>query len=151
MANPVQPAEMSGSSPAASGITTFKAILLLVLGVVIGAGGMAAYALLLPRPAPENRTIMARFILPVPVATCKQIMVLGFRVAGFQNVVPDAGDDVGVGAPGDKISGAALCMPALGAATVAMSGTDPALLLKQIQAFSSAVATTNAASPPQRR
>lgn len=128
-----------------------KPILLLVFGVLVGAGGAAGYFMLVPRPSPEMRTVMARFILQVPVATCKQIMVLGFRVAGFQTVTPDGGDDVGVGAPGEKISGAALCMPALGAATVAMSSSDPALLLKQIQAFSSAVAATNIVPPPQRR
>ena len=128
-----------------------KPILLLLLGVLVGAGGAIAYSLLVPRLNPEMRTLMARFILQVPVATCKQIMVLGFRVAGFQTVTPDGGDDVGVGAPSDKISGAALCMPALGAATVAMSGTDHALLLRQIQAFSSAVSVTNVATPPLRR
>lgn len=134
-------------------MATLKSLLLLLLGLVIGAGGAASYFLAFPRPVPETRTLMTRFILPVPVATCKQVMVLGFRVAGFQTVTPDAGDDVGVGAPGDKISGAALCMPALGAATVAMSSADPALLLGRIQAFSAAVATTNFApqAPPQRR
>ena len=128
-----------------------KPILLLLLGALVGAGGAMAYSLLVPRTNPEMRTLMARFILQVPVTTCKQIMVLGFRVAGFRTVTPDGDDDVGVGAPGDKISGAALCMPALGAATVAMSGTDPALLLRQIQAFSSAVSATNIAAPPPRR
>ena len=128
-----------------------KPILLLTIGLFAGVGGMVMYHAIFPRPNLEIRTVMARFILQVPVATCKQIMVLGFRVAGFQIVTPDGGDDVGVGAPGDKISGAALCMPALGAASVAMSSADPALLLKQIEAFSSAVAATNIVPPPQRR
>lgn len=131
-------------------MATLKPILLLLLGLVVGAGGAASYFLAFPRQAPEIRTLMARFILPVPVATCKQVMVFGFRVAGFQTVAPDAGDDVGVGAPGDKISGAALCMPALGAATVAMSSADPALLLGRIQAFNAAVATAPQTSPQRR-
>lgn len=147
----ISPADVPPSPSETNAMMKLKSILFPVLGLLIGAGGMATYPLLVPRPVPEVRTVMARFILQVPVATCKQVMVLGFRVAGFQNVVPDGGDDVGVGAPGDKISGAALCMPALGAATVAMSSADPALLLKQIQAFSSAVAATNITPPPQRR
>lgn len=122
---------------------------LLVLGFALGAGGAVGYFMAMPRPPSEMSTVMSRFILPVPVGTCKQIMILGFRVAGFQTITPDPGDGVGVGAPGQQIAGAALCMPALGAATVSMSGTDHALLLKQMQAFSSAVAATTAASPSQ--
>ena len=129
-----------------------KPILLLLLGVIVGAAAVAGYNAFAPRPAPEYRTVMSRFILPVPVGNCKQIMVLGFRAAGFPNVTPDPGDDVGVGAPGEKISGAALCMPALGAATVAMASADQALLLSRMQNFASAVAATNfAPQAPQRR
>lgn len=131
----------------------FKPLLLLLLGLLIGAGGMMAYSRFVPRDNLEIRTLMARFVLPVPVATCKQIMVLGFRVAGFQTITPDPGEDVGVGAPGEKVSGAALCMPAFGVATLAISGADQALVLDRIQAFTAAVATTNFApqAPPPRR
>ncbi len=138
-------------TPPPRSATRAKPILLLLLGLVLGAGGMAAYGTFAPRPKPEQRTVMTRFLLPVPVATCKQVMLLGFRVAGFQTVTPDPGDDVGVGAPGDTISGAALCMPALGAASVAMTSADQALLLARIQAFTAAVATTNYAPQPPRR
>lgn len=130
-----------------------KPLLLLLLGLLVGGGGVAGYFLLVPRPGPEIHTVMARFVLPVPVGTCKQVMVLGFRAAGFQTVTPDAGDGVGIGAPGEKISGGALCLPALGAATVAISSADQAMLLARIQAFGAAVATTNfvpQAAQPQR-
>ena len=130
-----------------------KPLLWLLLGILLGGGGAVGYSAFAPRPVAEYRTVMSRFILPVPVGNCKQIMVLGFRAAGFPNVTPDPGDDVGVGAPGEKISGAALCMPALGAATVAMASADQALLLSRMQVFAAAVAATNVApqaAPPRR-
>ncbi len=118
-------------------------ILLLLVGLVVGAGGAIGSLTLRPQPRPAIRTVMTRFLLPVQVATCKQVMALAFRVAGFQEVTPDAGNDPGVGAPGDAVSGAALCMPAFGAASLAMSGVDETLLLARMQAFANAVAATN--------
>jgi hypothetical protein len=138
----------------ASSQSWLKPLVFLLVGAVLGVGGSFAYATFVPRPVPETRTVLARFLMQAPVGTCKQVMVLGFRASGFQDVRPDAGEDVGVGARGDRISGGALCMPALGAATVAMSSADPALLAARMQAFAAAVAATNFAPqppPPQRR
>ncbi len=115
----------------------------LVAGLVVGVGAAFGYSLLRPQPQPVLRTVMTRFLLPVPVATCKQVMALAFRVAGFAEVTPDAGNDPGVGAPGGTITGAALCMPVFGAASVAMSGAEEALLLARMKAFADAVAATN--------
>ena len=148
MPNDTAPAPIATTMEKAP-MSRLKPILFLILGLVIGAGAAIAYTHLLPRPMPETRTVLGRFLLAVPVGTCKQVMVLGFRAAGFQDVRPDAGEDVGVGAPGEKISAGALCMPALGAATVAMSSGDAVLLAARMQAFAAAIAATNFAPQPQ--
>lgn len=118
-------------------------IVFLLLGALVGAGGVGLYSLLAPRANLDQRVVMSRYILQVPIAACKQFMVIGFRSAGFQTVTPDPGDNVGVGAIGDKISGAAMCMPALGVAAVAMSGTDQNFVLARMQDFANAMAVTN--------
>jgi len=139
-------------------MSIMKPLLLLLVGLILGAGGGIGYKIYTTPPVPESRTVMARFILRAPAAQCKQIMAQGFRAANFPTVTSDSGEGVGVGAsaPEALFSGAALCMQNFGIAAVAITGPDAQQRVARMQAFAGAVdATINRLQPapaqPQRR